>query len=53
MTLTSNNSEASGARVLVAEDNPAVRDFIIRSLASAGYRPHAVAEGQQALDALA
>ena len=41
------------ARVLVAEDNPAVREFITRSLSAAGYRVTAVADGQQALDALA
>lgn len=42
----------TGARVLVAEDNPAVREFIVRSLSSAGYRPTAVVDGQQALDTL-
>jgi len=42
-----------GARVLIAEDNPAVREFIVRSLASAGHKAVAVADGQQALDALA
>lgn len=55
MTISSNpnvSGEAVGARVLVAEDNPAVREFIIRSLSSAGYRPTAVADGQQALDTL-
>ncbi len=41
------------ARVLVVEDNPAVREFIVRSLTSAGYAITAVADGQQALDALA
>ena len=43
----------SEARVLVAEDNPAVREFIVRSLTSAGYTVTAVADGQMALDALA
>src|ERR1700733_7323497 len=43
----------SGPRVLVAEDNPAVREFIVRSLLSAGYKITAVADGQQALDMLA
>jgi two-component system cell cycle response regulator CpdR len=43
----------TGIRVLVAEDNPAVREFITRSLASAGHKTTAVADGQQALDALA
>jgi two-component system cell cycle response regulator CpdR len=41
------------AHVLVAEDNPAVREFIVRSLASAGYAVTATVDGQQALDALA
>jgi len=54
MPLSENNAPKEGnARVLVAEDNPAVREFIVRSLASAGYKPTAVADGQQALDALA
>ena len=54
MTLNNDVSpESGGARILVAEDNPAVREFILRSLASAGYRPTAVADGQQALDTLA
>jgi len=39
-------------RVLVAEDNPAVREFIVRSLASAGYQVTAVSDGQMALDIL-
>jgi two-component system cell cycle response regulator CpdR len=44
---------ANAVRVLVAEDNPAVREFITRSLTSAGYSVLAVADGQMALDALA
>ena len=40
------------ASVLVAEDNPAVREFIVRSLQSASYSVMAVADGQQALDVL-
>jgi CheY-like chemotaxis protein len=47
------NTPSAGAKILVAEDNPAVREFIMRSLASAGYVPSVVADGQQALDALA
>jgi two-component system, cell cycle response regulator CpdR len=43
----------TGARVLIAEDNPAVREFIVRSLATAGHKTAAVADGQQALDTLA
>jgi CheY-like chemotaxis protein len=43
----------SGVRVLVAEDNPAVREFITRSLATQGHACIAVGDGQQALDTLA
>ncbi|MBI1273877.1 MAG: response regulator [Alphaproteobacteria bacterium] len=43
----------NGARVLVAEDNPAVREFVVRSLSGAGYQVKQVADGQQALDVLA
>ena len=46
-------SEPTGARVLVAEDNPAVREFITRSLESAGHQVTPVADGQIALDTLA
>src|SRR5882672_5687052 len=45
--------QQTGVRVLVAEDNPAVREFITRALASANYKTVAVSDGQQALDALA
>jgi two-component system, cell cycle response regulator CpdR len=41
------------ANVLVAEDNVAVREFIVRSLTSDGYAVTAVEDGQQALDKLA
>ncbi len=40
------------ANVLVAEDNPAVREFIVRSLGSAGHKVSAAVDGQQALDIL-
>ncbi|MDR3449247.1 MAG: response regulator [Alphaproteobacteria bacterium] len=40
------------AHVLVAEDNPAVREFITRSLQSVGYQVTASIDGQDALDAL-
>lgn len=53
MSPSENAAAGNGTRVLVAEDNPAVREFIIRSLASAGYKAVAVADGQQALDTLA
>ncbi len=38
--------------ILVAEDNPAVREFIVRSLTSVGYKVTAAIDGQQALDLL-
>jgi CheY-like chemotaxis protein len=41
------------ARILVAEDDPSVRQFVKRALAHAGYEVEAVADGLQALDALA
>jgi CheY-like chemotaxis protein len=40
------------ATILVAEDNPAVREFIVRSLASAGHKIVAATDGQHALDLL-
>jgi CheY-like chemotaxis protein len=40
------------ANILVAEDNPAVREFIVRSLSSAGYAVTGAVDGQQALDVL-
>jgi two-component system, cell cycle response regulator CpdR len=39
-------------RILVAEDNPAVREFIQRALATAGHTVTLTADGQQALDRL-
>lgn len=39
-------------KVLVAEDNPAVREFIVRALGSAGHEITATVDGQQALDKL-
>lgn len=50
---TALTSAKESARVLVAEDNPAVREFIVRSLVSANHKPVAVSDGQQALDVLA
>lgn len=47
------NSEKPKANVLVAEDNPAVREFITRALTSAGYTVAPAIDGQQALDMLA
>lgn len=40
-------------RVIVAEDNPAVRQFVERSLSGDGCVVTSVADGQQALDAMA
>lgn len=45
-------SSNAGANVLVAEDNPAVREFIVRSLQSAGYNVTQAVDGQEALDVL-
>ena len=42
----------AGAAILVAEDNPAVREFIVRSLTSAGHKVTSAVDGQQALDLL-
>ena len=50
--MLTNNPSSDAASVLVAEDNPAVREFILRSLASAGYKVAASIDGQQALDML-
>lgn len=52
MMNTENRAESS-VRILVAEDNPAVREFIVRALQSSGAHLVSVADGQQALDALA
>lgn len=38
--------------ILIAEDNPAVREFITRALTSAGHEVTATVDGQQALDRL-
>lgn len=43
----------SDVKVLVAEDTPAVREFIVRSLQSLGATVVSVEDGQQALDVLA
>lgn len=50
-----NQPTASARRnfsILIAEDNPAVREFITRALTSAGHEVTATADGQQALDKL-
>ncbi len=53
MTMSNHPTDDGAVKILVAEDNPAVREFIVRSLQSAGYALTAVADGQQALDVLA
>jgi CheY-like chemotaxis protein len=50
MTAASDTPVAS--RVLVAEDDPAVRTFVSRALTHAGYSVTDVEDGQQALQAL-
>lgn len=40
------------ARILLAEDERAVREFVSRALDGAGHRVHAVADGGKALEAL-
>lgn len=51
--MTNNKTDAkSGIRILVAEDNPAVREFIVRALESVEAQTKAVCDGQKALDAL-
>jgi CheY-like chemotaxis protein len=39
-------------RILVAEDEPSVRDFLVRGLTHAGYEVLGVADGVSALEAL-
>lgn len=39
-------------KILIAEDNPAVREFITRALTGAGHEVTATVDGQQALDQL-
>ena len=53
MPPTNSQPPACEASILIAEDNPAVREFIARSLSSAGYRVETAVDGQQALDILA
>jgi CheY-like chemotaxis protein len=44
---------AIAARILVAEDDPAVRQFVSRALVQRGHSVDAVNDGLEALDALA
>ncbi|MEU6058877.1 SpoIIE family protein phosphatase [Streptomyces sp. NPDC047097] len=43
---------AAAARVLVADDNADMREYLVRLLRGAGYRTRAVRDGQEALDAI-
>ncbi|MFJ6698349.1 SpoIIE family protein phosphatase [Streptomyces sp. NPDC091272] len=43
---------AAPARVLVADDNADMRDYLVRLLAGAGYRVSAARDGQEALEAV-
>ncbi|MER7167082.1 SpoIIE family protein phosphatase [Micromonospora sp. NPDC000207] len=51
---TAGESQVAGssARVVVADDNADMREYLIRLLRSAGHRVEAVADGQAALDAV-
>ena len=51
MTNTEINTDTS-IRILVAEDNAAVREFIVRAVQSSGAYVMSVADGQEALDLL-
>lgn len=46
------NREPKTAKILVAEDNPAVCEFVVRALQSAGHNVTSVADGAKALEAL-
>ncbi|HAX91028.1 MAG TPA: response regulator [Rhodospirillaceae bacterium] len=52
MTNIETNADTS-IKILVAEDNPAVREFIVRALQASGAHLSAVPDGQAALDVLA
>jgi two-component system cell cycle response regulator CpdR len=39
-------------RLLVADDDPTMRDIVTRALAAVGHEVRAVADGQEALDAI-
>ncbi|WP_345286723.1 SpoIIE family protein phosphatase [Streptomyces gulbargensis] len=43
---------ASPARVLIADDNADMREYLMRLLTGAGYQVHAVADGMEALDSV-
>lgn len=46
------SADTAAARVLVADDNADLRDYLARLLRTAGYRVTAVTDGQTALDAV-
>ncbi|MDX9689826.1 MAG: response regulator [Proteobacteria bacterium] len=48
----SNSNEIKQVRILVAEDNPAVREFVVRALKTDDRKIVDVEDGQQALAAL-
>jgi two-component system, cell cycle response regulator CpdR len=50
--LMTDTPNKNSTRILVAEDNPAVREFIQRALSGAGYDVTVTMDGQQALDQL-
>jgi PAS domain S-box-containing protein len=49
---TSNSASPMRTRVLVADDNADMRDYLVRLLDGDGYEVDAVTDGQQALDAI-
>jgi two-component system, cell cycle response regulator CpdR len=53
MNETAGAGQGQDVKILVAEDNPAVREFIVRALQTLGHPIEAVADGQQALDIMA
>ncbi|RCG30564.1 response regulator [Sphaerisporangium album] len=46
------SGEGAPARVLIADDNADMREYLVRLLKGAGYLVSAVSDGQQALDAI-
>ncbi|MEV6345622.1 SpoIIE family protein phosphatase [Actinoplanes sp. NPDC051851] len=46
------SGSGDGSRVLVADDNADMRDYLTRLLRGAGHQVHAVHDGQEALDTL-
>jgi PAS domain S-box-containing protein len=46
------DGEARGGRIVLADDNADMRDYVRRLLADAGYEVHATADGTEALEAI-